>query len=357
MLGGASLGELHYRRLERGDIKSLCELFYEVFGDGKGTDYWEWKYFSNKSGEHASVITADGNRAVGILGGVPVIVQMGDKAFRVCQGVDTVIAADYRRSSTFFRLEAAAAREMVRRELMFRYAFTIKETYGLYTGGRGFRGVCPIYKMSKVIDPTPYLDQKVGMGCLTNMVGTMAKGAISRWNQKKLSPPEGKKLLEISHFDDRFEEFWRGQAEQYEIAVARSSDYLNWRYVEAPQSYKIFAVQSDKAVVGFIVVGCYREDVYRGRVLDVMVEKDQQEVLDLLMARALNYFVEEQVDAVTCWMFDRWPAFNTLKERGFVPRETPHDLIVRSYFPKKVQNDYLADASRWYITMGDSDYY
>lgn len=348
---------LHFRRLERKDIRSLCELFYEVFGDGKGTDYWNWKYFDNPAGRHASVVAVEGDRVVGILGGVPVKVQTGADQMLVCQGVDTVIAADHRRSSTFFKLEAAVADEMVRRGLIFRYAFTIKETYGLFTGGRGFSGVCPIFKMSKVIDPTPYLDQKVGMGFLTGVVGGVARGAISKWNQKRLSTPEDLELFDIDRFDDRFDDLWREEGEHFEIAVARTSDYLNWRYIEAPQAYKVFGVQSSAGVEGFIVVGCYREEVLRGRILDIMVRRGQKTALDLLIAKAVNYFVEQEVDAVTCWILDQWPAFDALKARGFVPRETPHDLIVRSYFPEDVQQDYLREPSRWYVTMGDSDYY
>ena len=111
---------LQYRRLERRDLKSLCELFYEVFGDGKGTDYWEWKYFRNPFGEHASIIALARDRVVGVLGGVPVQIQVGNEVFLVCQGVDTVLAPDYRRSSVFFRLEKLVAAEMARCGFTFR---------------------------------------------------------------------------------------------------------------------------------------------------------------------------------------------------------------------------------------------
>jgi len=350
-------GLLQYRRLRRNDQKGLSELFYEVFGDGKGVDYWEWKYYENPAGRHASVVAVDGDRVVGILGGVPVTMKVGGESLLVCQGVDTVICADYRKGSTFFKLEAAVAQEMVDYGLSFRYAFTIKETYGLFIEGRGFSGVCQILKMSKVINPEPYLRQKIDIGLLTDMLGGVAKWAIGNWNKKRLFVPEGLELVEVSRFDQRFDDLWQREAENYEIAVARTSDYLNWRYINTPRPYKVFSVESDQFVQGFIVVGCYKEEVSRGRILDIVVEKGQKELLDLLIARAINYFIDQQVDAVTCWMLEQWPAFHALKERGFLPRQTPHDLIVRSYFPEKVGNDYLADPSRWYVTMGDSDYY
>ncbi len=352
------LGEaLRYRRLRRSDKKGLCELFYEVFGDGKGTDYWDWKYYQNPAGSHASVIALHGSEVVGILGGIPLRMKVGGDTLLACQGVDTVISGRHRKSSTFFKLEARVTEQMEKAQLAFRYAFTIKETYRLFTTARGFSGVCPIIKMAKVINPRPYLRQKIEMGLLTDMLGGVAKCAIRRWNKKKLSVPEGVDIVDTSRFDHRFDDLWQRERGNYEIAVARNSDYLNWRYVDAPRQYKIFGVESRQVVKGFIALGCYKEEVTRGRILDILVERGQKELVDLLVAEAINYFIDQDVDVITCWMLEGWPAFHVLKEKGFVPRQTSHDLIVRSYFSDKISNEYLADSSRWYVTMGDSDYY
>jgi hypothetical protein len=55
-------------------------------------------------------------------------------------------------------------------------------------------------------------------------------------------------------------------------------------------------------------------------------------------------------------MLEHWPIFHALRKRGFSQRGTTHDLIVRSYVADP-GNEYLADKSRWYMTMGDSDYF
>ncbi len=348
---------LGYRRLRRSDKKGLCELFYEVFGDGKGTDYWEWKYYQNPAGPHASVVALHGSEVVGILGGIPVRMKVGDDTLLACQGVDTVISGGHRKSSTFFKLEAMVTEQMEKAQLAFRYAFTIKETYRLFTAARGFSGICPIIKMSKVINPRPYLRQKMEMGLLADMLGGAAKCAMRQWNKRKLSVPQGVDVVDTSRFDHRFDDLWQRERGNYDIVVARNSDYLNWRYAHAPRRYKVFSVESRQVVKGFVALGCYKEEVTRGRILDIMAESGERELMELLLTRAINYFVDQEVDVITCWMLERWPAFHALKEKGFVPRQTPHDLIVRSYCPDKITNEYLADGSRWYVTMGDSDYY
>ena len=348
---------IQYRRLCRDDIEGLCELFYEVFGDGKGPCYWRWKYYENPAGPHASVIALDGRRVVGILGGVPVKMKVGDQSLVVCQGVDTVVAAGYRSASTFFRLEDAATQEMIARGLVFRYAFTIKETYRLFTTARGFYGVRPILNLSKVINPKPYLRKYVAAGFLADMVGGVAKGTIRQWNKKTPAPPDGLDIVDIDRFDNRFDRLWEKEAERFNIAVVRSSGYLNWRYVEAPKKYTVFGLESKDSIKGFVVLACYKEEVVRGRIVDMVLENERKDLADCLVAVALNYFVDQEVDAVTCWIPERRPAWHALRDRGFVERKTPHDLIVRSYFPEIVADDQVSDGSKWYVTMGDGDFY
>jgi hypothetical protein len=342
--------------LQKGDKERLSELFYEAFGDGKGADYWDWKYFQNPAGEHTTMVAFDGARLVGNIGGIPVKMRAGTNTLLASQGVDTVIAPDHRKRTTFFKLEAGVKELMIKNDVCFTYAFSIKETYRIFTQVLRFSGVCPIHKMSKVVNPTPYLQQKLGMGLLTKPLGIAGKQAIARLNKKKISVPAGLRIVEVKHFDRRFDDFWRREASMYEIAVVRDSGYLNWRYIESPTPYKIFCVETDESIKGYIVLGCYQEEVARGRIVDILTQTGEEQIMDLLLAEAINYFIDQKVDVIVCWVLEHWPIFEALRKRGFIQRETPHDLMVRSYVPH-LSNEYLADRAKWYISMGDSDYY
>ncbi len=349
-------GKLEVRRFQRGDEEALSELFYETFGDGKSLDYWNWKYWTNPAGEHMTVVALDGPRIVGNLGGVPARMKAGSATLLGNQRVDSVIAPDHRIVTTAFQLVGATAQLMTEKNVHFTYTFTNKETYSINTQVLGFHEVCPIFCMSKVMNPAPYLEKKLRMGFLTKPLGIAGKQAMTRINKKRLSIPEGLRVTEITHFDNRFDDLWHRESEAYEVAVVRDSEYLNWRYIESPMPYKIFGVETDEAVKGFVVLGCYRQDVFRGLIVDILAEKGQAGVVDLLLTQAINYFIDQTVDVIMCWMLEHCPVFSGLEKRGFVPRKTDHHLMVHSYVAEST-NEYLADKSRWYVTMGDSDYF
>ena len=347
---------LEYRELKRDDKDCLSQLFLSVFGDSKNAAYWDWKYFECPAGTHKTMVAIDGNRLVGVIGNIPVMAKVGTRTVVAAQGVDTAVSEDHRKRATFFSLESAVRRKMIGDQVAFSYAFSIKETYKVFTQALGFSGVCPVFNMSKVINPTPYLEKKWTSGMLTGILGNAGKQALYRLNKKRLSSPQDLHITEVTYFDSRFDDLWHRESQHYEVAIVRDSRYLNWRYVESPVPYKIISIESDDTVQGFVVLGCFKEDASRGRIIDILIEQGRDDNADLLLTYAINYFIEQGVDVITCWMLKQWPVFNVLKQRGFVPRETPYDLMVRSY-EKKLPHDYLADPSRWYLTMGDSDYF
>ena len=347
---------LEFRRLREGDEDGLSQLFQEVFGDGKSAAYWHWKYHECPAGRHKTMVALDSSRLVGIIGNIPVKAKAGDRVVLAAQGVDTAVAEAHRKRGTFFTLEGAVRQHMISDHVAFSYAFSIKETYRIFTQALGFTGVCPVFNMSKVINPKPYLGKKLRGGMLTDLLGSVGKQAIATLNRKKLSVPPGLEIKDVTYFDRRFDDFWQREGTNYDIAVVRDSHYLNWRYMQSPLRYKAFCVASGETIKGFVVLGCFKEDVNRGRIIDIMVEYGRRDIADLLLTHSINYFIDHRVDVITCWMLEHWTVFEALKQRNFVPRETPYDLMIRSY-TEALKNEYLADASRWYLTMGDSDYF
>ena len=347
---------LEFRRLQKGDEAELSQLFCEIFGDGKNADYWDWKYYRNPAGRHMTVVALHGPQLVGIIGNVPVKTKVGTKTLLAAQGVDTAISPAHRKRTTFFRLEASVREEMLKENVNFSYAFSIKQTYDVFTKVLGFSGVCPIFNMSKVINPGPYLRQKTGMRLIPNLLGAIGKGTISRLNRRGLSAPPGLNVADVTHFDHRFDDLWQSESKTFDIVVVRDSKYLNWRYIQSPFPYKVFCVESGKSVKGFVVLGCYQEEIARGRIVDFLAETGREDIIGLLLTRAINYFLDRRVDVISCWMLEHWPVFDALRKRGFVWRETPHALMVRSY-SSVLGNAYLSAKDRWYTTMGDSDYF
>jgi hypothetical protein len=348
---------MEFRRLQRKDIEGVCLLQWEVFNKKKDPGYWYWKFYQNPAGEHMIIVAVDKNKIVAMLGSIPVKVKMGANMILSSQGVDIAISPEYRNTTLFFQLERASRELCSKNGIDFNYAFSIKETHLLFTKFASFKGICPILNLTKIINPTPYLQQKLKTRYFAESIGFIGKHIIKIAAKKRPIIPEGFKIVEDPQVDYRFDEFWQKESKHYEISVVRDSRYLKWRYLENPEPYKFISVEQNQSIKGFVILKCSNVEVKRGKIVDIMVESEQENILDLLLIASINYFIEKGVDAITCWMFEHWPVFQGLKKRGFITRKTPHGLIIRSLAPiPDFQDGYLKDKSRWYMTMSDSDY-
>lgn len=348
------------RWIEKNDAVLLSEFFSEVFTIKKDSGYCQWKYFQNPIGENMSMVAVDDGKIVGNFGVIPARIKVGTNSVLASQGVDTAISESYRQKSTFFDLAGFVKEKMLARGVQFSFVFSNKYSYLIFSRFFNFYEVCQIFSMKKVLNPAPYLQKKIKLSSLSNFCGSIYTTWISWTNRTKMKWKHSYSLRlgEVQRFDERFDLFWQNQAKCYEIACVRDSQYLNWRYVQNPFDYKIFCIESEKdlSIKGYMVLGCYDEDIRRGRIIDIMVEAGNNQAMEMLIRKAICYFLDKQADIISCWMLDQWPAFEILKKFGFILRNTENALIVRSW-KNDLDNQYLADRSKWYLTMGDSDYF
>jgi hypothetical protein len=355
------MANLICRRLEKGDEPMLSRLFKEVFDKEINIQYWEWKYFQNPAGEHMMYVAIEPieSKIVGEIGTIPIKTQIQGKDTLATQVVDIVILPKYQKRGPFFQLERLSREENIKRLILMSYAVSIKRTYKISTKVLKFKGVSPIMRHTKIIDPGPFIYKKIKVRPLANLLGGIGRFFMRSMQRLKDHKMVSKKyeFEDIRHFDSRFDEFWKRESQNYEIIIVRDSEYLNWRYIRNPiENYKIFCVKDTGTIRGFIVLNIFeQEGIRRGRIADIFIEKHNTDVYNTLLNKALDYFFSERVAIVSTWAGDEW--FSSMFEKsGFSKGETPHDLIVRSY-DDDIKYDYIADRKNWYLTMGDSDYF
>jgi len=349
--------KIDIRKMQPGDEEGLSQLVEEVFNENKSIEYWRWKYFENPCGFHQTNVAMEGDECVGIMGAVPIKVIINNTVFFANQGVDIVVSPKHRKNRTFFRLEKAATRLCLEYHSVFTYAFSVEDTYRLFTKLLRFQGVSPVFNMNKIINPTPYIQRYLKFKIPSEILGGLFKNVIKRILSKSVAPPKGLRVFDITYFDQRFDDLWSHEAPKYGIAIVRDSEYLNWRYIENPSPYKIIAVGSDESIEGFVVIKSADEiGLRRGRIVDFLIRDNRPAVMDTLFSTAIKHLIDEDVDVITCWLIGSEEIHAALKKKRFIKRKTNHDLMIRTY-SDKFSNEFLADESRWYMTMGDSDYF
>lgn len=347
------------RRLERKDGAQLSELQKEVFGVNRDSAYWDWKYFQNPAGEHAMYVAIDpsSDRIVGEHGTIPIKMNIGAKECLSSLGVDIVELPEYQKGGPFFRLHKLATEEGSSRTA-FTYAFTIKKTYRIFTRLLRFKGVCPVCNFVKILNPTPFLQRKIKIRFFARLCGSIGRQIIKLRSNRKSPIPDELTARNVEQFDHSFDRFWQQKVKKYDIMTIRDADYLNWRYINNPEAtYKTIALKQTEegSIEGFIVLRTVQKEIKRGYIVDILVANNGDELVQLLLSKAVDYFYTEGVDSISCWMLEHTPIAATLKKTGFKLRETPHDLIIRSY-TADVPKEYLIDKFKWYFTIGDSDF-
>jgi hypothetical protein len=360
-----------YRLYQEGDEQELSRFHVAVFKVKRPPAYFKWKYLENPDRRHAMGLALKEGRIIGEIGAVATRLKVGSEELPAGHVVDIVIDEGYRKGGTFFRTERMARIED-QKVSRVEFAFSIKTTYEIATRTLGFHGVSPIYRMVKILNVAPYLEAKLKFGPLAKLLAPPCNAALRLLHLIRGERPDSDITIErLERFDNRFDDLWRRSKSQYEIMVARTSDYLNWRFVNHPTlRYTIYGAFKGGVLKGYIVLGSRQKgeasgvvvevevDTAKGFIADILTEPatDRDAVTRALINRAVAHFRAEKMDSVAAWVLRHMDLCRILKNLGFFERETPHDLIVRATDPEQYPNEYLTDSTRWYIARGDSDY-
>lgn len=345
---------LDFRRFRRGDEQGLSRLVETVFNVNNDSVYWAWKYFKNPAGDHMVTVAVDNDEIVGVQAYLPGRLKCDSRVFISAQNTDMAVLREYRSGGTFLKMHDKAMEFGPKKRAALCYGFPNQTAYRL-APCLEYTGICPVVNLTKVLNPIPYVERKVGIRFPDQLVGCTKRVVAWRHKRKFVVHPNFN-MVEVTRFDRRFDEFWRREETHYPIAVVRDSEYLNWRYVDCPSSYKIFCVEKDSVIKGFIVLRCVQDrGIKRGRIVDILVGWRQETVAELLVEQSVNYFAGENVDVITTWMLEHWPVFEIFRKKGFSKRKAPHYLVVNSQSVDIPEKHFL-DISKWYVTMGDSDY-
>ena len=349
--------ELEIRKLQKNDLEGLSSLYTEVYGKRYTATFWEWKYFKNPHGEHMMYIALDNGKIIGEMGTIPVKVKLGKDVVTASQTCDITIHIDYQKGGPFFNLHKLSRNENEQRAIYFIYGFSVPKTLKISTKLLKFRSVCEVWRWVFILNRAPYLAKKLKSRVLAGCISPVGRLLIKA-RLKKRHCFSGTSVVEVFHFDERFDRFWEEQQSDHNTMIVRDSTYLNWRYSVHPiRRYKTLAYIREGKLRGFIILTIATDEVCRGIILDIMVDPSEKDVLDHLLSNSMDFLEREKADAVMLWLPADNPLIYDFERWGFVKRDTQHNLIVDMVAGSKDARSHLLDHKNWFFTLGDSDYY
>jgi hypothetical protein len=235
---------------------------------------------------------------------------------------------------------------------------------------RGFRDICSLNAHLAVLEPAKAASdaaRALRLSSAKRVALRSVLGALSMWFKRKATRyskgSDPYPIERITRFDDRFDQLWHDFIENRTvITIKRSSDFLNWRYIDNPyREYAVFAATDSGRVVGYLVAAVVtREDMHLestvGVTSDFLVLPGYETVFPSFLRRAVDFWRGERADLLINWVhrdgkYSR-PLATELKRCGFVSTFGRYDI---PYFVRTLGDDINDDAfygvDHWHVTQ------
>jgi len=344
-----------------GDERGIFNLMRPEYGmSSRHQSHWFWEHKHNPFGGSLIGVAEHNGQIVGHLSFVPLKMKIGENVAVASHGVELIVHSDFRRRGIFSAMEELLLGEAEKKGILITYSFPtqpVRKGHLKY----GFFDVCNVLVLVKCFDAYNALIQKYpifrkGKFFLRFVLRTFDFIFRASSETRKMPVIESLRIAEISSFDDHINDFWDSVSKDYEILLVRDKEYLNWRYFEKPdQDYKVLLAEKNGRVLGYIVLGC-REvgNLKEGCIVDMLAGFNETNVIQCLISKAIEYFVEEKVDFITCWTLRHSLLYKILKDNGFICSRSKHTLTARLNSPV-LSEKFVKDPRNWYLSMGDSD--
>lgn len=341
--------------------EGVSELYREVFGKDLKYSLFTWKNAENPQGKSIIKVAVNDEEIIGFSCICKFYMNLRGNRIFAGQSVDAMVSKEYRKRGIFEKMAMEAIDEMKRDKIALRFNFPNEAAYLASVNKINIKKVCDIPQYIKIIKGREALSMFSKNKLISLCGGFLSEfyGKIKTINLKKEFLYD---IRELNYFDKDFDDFWENIKKDYPIIVERSSKYLNWRYFNSPEEYKVIAAYYNNEVVGYLVASIEKKESKTGKVIllghiaDFLCNKYHKQAGMELITAAEKYLKDNGVCAISCWMVKEWFYSQLLTKCAYLHLRSPSVLAVLPIGNEIKETSFIYDYKNWYVTIGDSDY-
>jgi hypothetical protein len=346
--------EIHYRPYAARDEAAVAALYERAFGKALHRERWRWRFPTTPVGESFVLVALHGNgpeeRCVGYLAYCPLPLQDG------AEGVDALIALDGMVDPEFH--SRGIFQQLVRRlgELLPSavpyIGFPNHRSFGIFIHKLGWACPGPLKVRLKPLGVA-------GIARRARILAALARPGIGLYRAfyRRRASPE----VEVTPLEDfqEIEGAWRRARPRLGITFRRDPDALGWRFDQAPDAYRKFAVRHGGEVAGMVIFKVEERFGFTiAWVMDAFVVAEDPAQEEALLTAALLRAEAElppSVDFASLLLPHRRYT-RAVARAGYrwIPRKLlPHDfffIVRRNGYPERIE-----DLDAWYLSWSLHD--
>jgi len=333
---------IEIRDFRQADNRRFHRLFEMCFGRVVDGMYSDWKFRDHPYGPAIRLVAVECGEAVGFANLVPMPLWHEGKPLLVCQSVDTMVDPRVRCRGLFTRLTRAILDRMEER------GFAAKLNFPGEMSKPGYERLGHTTLM--------HLDYWARWSLCARLRSLAMRVRPSVRSRSTTLAVRSSGVIPVVRFGGEVDQFWRRARMNGNTMQLRTSDMLNWRYVDRPdRRYEAFAYVNEGTWQGYVVVR-------NANIID-MLTAGNDEIARILLAVALSRSAEKGEPWTHMWASPAVASENVLRSVGLrkVDAQSPR----RGLYPRQPVCLYLPHSSPsallalshpgpWYLTMCDT---
>ena len=352
--------DIQIRSYQDGDEEGIVQLLDQAFNGWpridlqcSPVDHWRWKYRDGPIKMDTTTVAVSENRVIGVnhAYAVPVIIN-GDRIYASFSG-DMAVDMKYRGRGLSKKLIEQSTRIRAEHDISMIY-FVTRNPFLIKSYERDYLGFpFNVALLARIVDLDTHLNKVPMKNKAFIKTAYLVAEAFNKASNviRKDADKVSVDLKEISRFNVEHDHFWDNIKQDYDFILDRTSEYLNWRYLD-PRAGDFRVVQASDAdgLHGFCVtrINRYREDYPIGFIVDLLVKNRQPHILDQLITNALEHFTQHDVNLILVGSVRQQPDKNIYHRNGFLDPRINFRLFYGDY-------THQIKAKNVHFTFGDID--
>lgn len=351
--------EVRVERLSERDLPGISALVTRMeTGEGatrlrdKSAAYYRWMYLENPAGPAAVHCAHNGGDVMGSFALAPRIFQV-DGAVRVLgKTMDMFTDPRFQGRGVISRCAEGVFADGREAGVEHWYVTPSVNSYPIFVGKWGCDEDLSLMYRFRILRYGRVLATAGRLGAAAGAVGRAIDTALRLMPKRAMSLPPGYSLTRMQSFGEQTDDLWREVSGGYRVAQVRNAAYLNWRYVNNPDTYTILALRRAGRLRGIVVLtSTLRRGLEVGEIVDHVCAVHDDETFQILIGAALAHSREQGHAMVQAWSIRGTRSDARLRRAGLPLRRRGVKFLVSPGIPESA----VHDPEAWLLTQGDGN--
>ena len=318
-----------YNKGDEHGILKLDQMVEEHPWNRRNLQNWNWKYRGdNPAGESLVWVAENQGNVVATFSVMPMNYFVEGEEVRGSHSIAMIVHPDWQNRGLIKFVAEDALRATEEEGIPFTYGYPNDNAYALHIKLLGYEDVSRQKLWERKLVP----DKNIG----------------------KNIEDFGVDWRPIEKFDLLVDQLWNRAKLELQVAVIRSKEFLNWRYLFRPDvEYHVFGAYDREGLRGYCVLKLYQEaDILRGHFIDLFCVDGDEMAGRYLIRKSIEFFTKQGCHEVNLWMQGSLFFQEILVENGFEVAST-RPMICRFNLESEKYKTMMIEGN-WYFTMGDT---